>query len=780
MKKALSLMLTICMVLSLCATFVVSASAEDAVNLAAGKTYTYPTDGLYTHWDSKWECSKNVATAITDGVKDAGYYGEGATSGWGGGSPNPLEVVIDLEAVYSLESFTYTVCGGVDGISEPESVSILVSEDGENFTAVEVTTTAGEKVSPLDWTDCYDRESVAVAASAVNGRYVKFSFTKTGNFVFINELEVFGTEVPATDKVVTWEDGQVKGEDGNWTFDNAYGYTFELDADGHINGEDNIVVTTAEAYAGCNPNWAITVHLKPAGDLYEVVKVIVSPGAGATLDLADGEIALIAHSSASNGDGENAKYTNWTDKVAAMALKAGDKVKVSETEVYVLIPGVDDKVDETLYVKGENLVAGKEYVISEQFKQGGQDVNWGYDENAPIAYPDEGGTLTDGVVDPGDNSFANAVWAGFSANAPTYKDYGYNFVNIDLGEAKDISEMAIYLGTSALTSGIGVSNSTVQFFASDDGEIWEAVSYVIVPVDDASVNYIKVSANVNTNARYVQVRFARAGWLFVSEVEVYEAVLAPEGSVKETIAVDGAVTDNGWAADKWTTVSGDNGSWQYPTKKQVAEGAAVPDFTYDFQFRADDDKLYGAVVLDGVHVNEKNIKVRVWFRNDNAATVYSSFYDFVLAPDGTLETAAKYNQSTTENKGAVIEGTTLNAVAKVVDGKTVFEFSVDIAEVAADGNFDYFVSLEREQGANNGTLYFPYIPEQSEDVPHGNYPWLLWMAENDASVNVEDIALGVIVAEDTDDNLGDAGIYAIASLALVALIGTAVVIKKRA
>ena len=789
MKKALSLMLTMCLVLSLFATFVVSASAEEATNLAAGKSYTYPTEGLYVHWDAKWECSKNVATAITDGVKDAGYYGEGATSGWGGGSPNPLEVVIDLEAVYSLESFTYTICGGVDGISEPESVSILVSEDGENFTAVEVTTTAGEKVSPLDWTDCYDRESVAVAASAVNGRYVKFSFTKTGNFVFINELEVFGKEVPAGNKVVTWKDGQINDpadtdpSDGqNLKFDNAYGYTFAIEADKKIGGEDNALIETVDEYNACNPNWAISVLLKPAGDLYEVVTVVATPGTAAAgiekgIVIENGNIVLVAHSSYSHDKG-----TNFEGKLCALALKAGDKVKVADdkSSVYVLIPGVDD--NETLYVKGENLVAGKEYVISEQFRQGGQEVGWGYDENAPIAYPDEGGTLTDGVVDPGDNSFANAVWAGFSANAPTYKDYGYNFVNIDLGEAKNISEMAIYLGTSALTSGIGVSNSTVQFFASDDGENWEAVSYVIVPVDDASVNYIKVSANVNTNARYVQVRFARAGWLFVSEVEVYEAVLAPEGSVKETITVDGAVTDNGWAEDKWITVSGENGSWQYPTKKEVAEGAAIPTFTYDFQLRADDDKLYGAVVHDGVHENEKNIKVRIWFRNDNAATVYSSFYDFVLAPDGTLTTAAKYNTSTTENKGANIENSTLEAVAKVVDGKTVFEFSVDIAEVAADGNFDYFVSLERKQGENNGTLYFPFIPEKDETAPHGNYPWLLWMAENDASVNVEDIALGVIVAEggETDDNLGDAGIYAIAALAVVALIGTAVVIKKRA
>ena len=221
--------------------------------------------------------------------------------------------------------------------------------------------------------------------------------------------------------------------------------------------------------------------------------------------------------------------------------------------------------------------------------------------------------------------------------------------------------------------------------------------------------------------------------------------------IKEVVTVDGDVNDTGWAKKGWTTVSGENGSWQYPTKKEVAAGTPIPTFTYKFQLRADDAKLYGALVLDGVHEEEKNIKVRIWFRDNDEATVYSSFYDFVFAPDGTLTTAAKYNTSTTENKGAAIEPTTLEAVAKIVDGKTVLEFSVDVAEVTKDGNFDYFVSLERKQGVNTGTLYFPFIPEKDETSPHGNYPWLLWMAENDATVAVEDIVLGEIVVSDKEE-----------------------------
>ena len=257
--------------------------------------------------------------------------------------------------------------------------------------------------------------------------------------------------------------------------------------------------------------------------------------------------------------------------------------------------------------------------------------------------------------------------------------------------------------------------------------------------------------------------------------------------IKEVVTVDGDVNDTGWAKKGWTTVSGENGSWQYPTKKEVAAGTPIPTFTYKFQLRADDAKLYGALVLDGVHEEEKNIKVRIWFRDNDEATVYSSFYDFVFAPDGTLTTAAKYNQSTTENKGAAIEGTTVVAKASVVDGKTVIEFSIDVAEFCADGTFDYYICASQKVGDNFGTLYFPAAPIGPTDAnggdghkPHANLPWLSWHAATDATVDVADLALGVVENGETGDDLGDAGIYAIAALAVVALIGTAVVIKKRA
>ncbi len=612
-------------------------------------------------------------------------------------------------------------------------------------------------------------------------------------------LSVCAVSVFADSDVLTWEDNQVQGDDGNWTFDNAYGYTFDVDyVDGKIVGEDVTIVTTADAYAACNPNWAITVHLAPAGDLYEVVKVIVTPGAGATLALANGEIALVVHSSASNGDGGNAQYHNWQSKVAAMALKAGDKVKVADdkSSAYVLIPGVDDKEDVTGPVITETVIlsTGKTYTTTAPNRGEGNSFN------------DDGVRLTNGVKGLEDaGTVESAGWNNLDKTTANVVE-----IIVNLGESVLSNSYVVYLaggnwgiGVPSYNEETGENGTSVEIFASDsaDGEFTAVASAADTEMVlksgtgkvDGSWSTYTLTANAATpvKAQYIKFVITAApvgnAFIWMDEVEVIANKTASAPSVeKETITVDGDLSDNGWAADKWAAVSGENGFWQQQWEFQT--GAKVcPEFGYKYQLRADDTKLYGAVVIDGDIVNGGNGNgtfVRFWVRDNDEATVYTSFYDFGFA-DGVITTAAKYNTSTTENKGAVIEGTTVVANASVVDGKTVIEFSVDVAEFSADGNFDYYVCASQKVGENFGTLYYPAAPigptsEEGGDAhkPHANLPWLSWYAETDATVNVADIALGEVASG--TPGTGDAGIYVIAGLALVALLGTAVVIKKRA
>ena len=122
-----------------------------------------------------------------------------------------------------------------------------------------------------------------------------------------------------------------KNEEGDYTFENAYGHEFDIDGtDGTIGGEDAMIITSAAAYEACNPNWAISVQLRPTGneDEYKVVKVVSNPGsaAGAALTWNDGDIVMVVHSAASQpGQG----YGNWLHRVAASALKEGDLVNVA-------------------------------------------------------------------------------------------------------------------------------------------------------------------------------------------------------------------------------------------------------------------------------------------------------------------------------------------------------------------------------------------------------------------------------------------------------------------
>ncbi len=169
---------------------------------------------------------------------------------------------------------------------------------------------------------------------------------------------------------------------------------------------------------------------------------------------------------------------------------------------------------------GELVSVGKSYTTSDLFRQ---DETYTWNENSPISYPDEDGvTLTDGVVDPGDNSFSNPVWAGFNANGtPDYAENGYSWIQLDLGAVTDISKISVYSGSAALGSGISSAGFCVEFFVSDDGENWTSLG-TVEAVDTETENYVETAIGTTASGQYVRVQFTRSGWMFISEVEVYD------------------------------------------------------------------------------------------------------------------------------------------------------------------------------------------------------------------------------------------------------------------
>ena len=177
---------------------------------------------------------------------------------------------------------------------------------------------------------------------------------------------------------------------------------------------------------------------------------------------------------------------------------------------------------------GELVSVGKEYTTSPLHRQGGKEVGWAYDENAPVSYPDEDGkSLTDGIKVPQDKQdFSAPEFAGFNYGTPNYKELGYSWINLDLGEVTDISKIVLTFGSSKLGSGIGANNLTVRFYVSEDGETWTYLGQQAA-VDSTEEITVDVAVATDIAGRYVKAEFSRAGWMFVTELAVYDVAPDP-------------------------------------------------------------------------------------------------------------------------------------------------------------------------------------------------------------------------------------------------------------
>ena len=172
-----------------------------------------------------------------------------------------------------------------------------------------------------------------------------------------------------------------------------------------------------------------------------------------------------------------------------------------------------------------NLALGKSYTRSQLYRQGGRDVNWAWDDNAPIAYPDEEEkSFTDGATEPAaDAGYSDPVWAGFHHGCPDYETNGYSWITVDLGESKDLAKFVLHVGTKGVATGAGIAApAKVEFLVSDDGETWTSVDDIVPEDNEASANGVAVIEGA-AKGQYVQFRFTSGGWAFVSEIEVYAA-----------------------------------------------------------------------------------------------------------------------------------------------------------------------------------------------------------------------------------------------------------------
>ena len=176
-----------------------------------------------------------------------------------------------------------------------------------------------------------------------------------------------------------------------------------------------------------------------------------------------------------------------------------------------------EKNPDAIPTEGANVAAGKEYTISEQFRANPE--TYGYDESCPVSYPDDNFELTDGVIPTNDDRYSAACWMALNQGTPAQTERGYGYVQFDLGQSYEISEVTI-VSLRDGASGINAPH-TVEVLVSEDGENWYSASVLTTAVDELEDNVTHtLVSEMDVTGRYVEIRVISYGWCFMGEIEI--------------------------------------------------------------------------------------------------------------------------------------------------------------------------------------------------------------------------------------------------------------------
>ncbi len=516
MKKVLSFVLCLSMVLSLCAAFGLAVNAEGASVSATvvNGSVKILTDKLALLCDGNDAAS---ATAFGDaGLVAFENTGFTHTDGVDAAVEATVEFVLDLGEVKPIGGAYMTFFkDSASMIALPEIV-FEGSADGDCWLNLNAGGVVAAKADAAEGATATLKADFTTRA-VYNVRYVKATATFKNGWIFAGEIGTIagksGVEAVEITEAYAYTEGKVPSP-GIGVFTEG---TFDLSAN---DGETGLIFKNSQ----------ITVAKKNASGNYVISRNDVNPwpdGHSGTVTLGEGEILVaIATGGALTGEAEKDPFSaaKWT----ARGLSIGDVIVLDEENgTIVFAPAEHFASDEPsapeVETKIELVSAGKSYTTSQLFRQ---NESWQWGDDAPIAYPDEDGkTLTDGVFAPADAhqlyDTTGAAWMGFHSMCPDYEEIGYGWMTIDLGASYDLTEVVLYTSSSVVS---GATVAKITALVSNDGENWTEFG-VAEPVDDANVTVIKNSIEGSANGRYVQYRIVATGyWMGVCEAEVYAAI----------------------------------------------------------------------------------------------------------------------------------------------------------------------------------------------------------------------------------------------------------------
>ncbi|MBR4053221.1 MAG: discoidin domain-containing protein, partial [Clostridia bacterium] len=569
------------------------------------------------------------------------------------------------------------------------------------------------------------------------------SETALGNIVFVpagTELppvdEPVDPEVPENNKVEINVNDNAILTDGNTGFAGAWGEV----GTGHVvlvnNGSCQTVGMDATLY------YALGETKKLDGvtvDLYHCANVMIG--------YPEGQATVLV-----SVDGEN-----WTEvgkyDLATADVAVGNSGTVSNTFSFDAVEAAYVKV--LLYAGSNEAVLGTEpsdgkifwefisvaefavsecdpVFITEGNAAAGKD--WTGDTDALSNYQ---GDVTDGVCDP-DGKYDTSLWLGFDGRK---LDDGVATMILDLDFLySNIIDVNIHAWPAGY-SGISIPDA-ITVYASEDGENYAQIGYVDA-FESTDPQWINFTFEEAVTARYIKIDYAFAGtFLFVSEVEVMVGEKSTEPDepdvpvVKETIAIDGKLDDNGYDKAVWFS----DGIWQ------SVNGATLADLDVSYTVRSDDDNIYLTIKVNQGVDFEKALDLnawdqsgatnfRIWLLGDGMET--RTFYDLLW--DGEAFVPFRQKSATDE----------LTFAAGIGDDYINMEIAIAKSSLNITDSFKLMVTYSTPHCLKDDgtTAYNAFHMTACEAMPSG------WSGNADAyqSYNCADIALGTKVPSTEPD-----------------------------
>ncbi|OGV63820.1 MAG: hypothetical protein A3K19_04930 [Lentisphaerae bacterium RIFOXYB12_FULL_65_16] len=163
---------------------VAGATATTLENVAKGKSYTFSIPPNYSYC-----ADPDDKTQLTDGVLTSGYFWtQKTTVGW---SSTLVGIDLDLSQVLPIRGLSYSTAAGVADVGWPESISVLVSDDGKAYYFAGDLVALAEGGRPAA-DGGYRTFTFRTQALQTKGRYVRLAICPSGgNYLFCDEIEVY-------------------------------------------------------------------------------------------------------------------------------------------------------------------------------------------------------------------------------------------------------------------------------------------------------------------------------------------------------------------------------------------------------------------------------------------------------------------------------------------------------------------------------------------------------------------------------------------------------------